>query len=48
MKLVTWEGMIDLIVVPIDDFDVVLDMELLLEKSAIPVPATGSLLIMGD
>ncbi|KAL5581856.1 hypothetical protein UlMin_014298 [Ulmus minor] len=31
-----------------DDFDVVLGMEFLLEKSAIPVPATGSLLIMGD
>ncbi|KAL5582147.1 hypothetical protein UlMin_014589 [Ulmus minor] len=31
-----------------DDFDVVLGMKFLLEKSAIPVPATGSLLIMGD
>ena len=48
VKLGTWEGTTDLIVVPMDDFDVVLGMEFLLEKSAIPVPATGSLLIMGD
>ena len=31
-----------------DDFDVILGMESLTEKGAIPIPATGSLLIMGE
>ena len=40
VKLGTWVGTTDLIVVPMDDFDVVLGMKFLLEKSAIPVPTT--------
>ena len=31
-----------------DDFDVILGMDFLTEKGAIPIPATGSLLIMGE
>ena len=48
VKIGTWEGQTDLVVVHMDDFDVVLGMEFLMEKGAIPIPATGSLLIMGD
>ena len=31
-----------------DDFDVILGMEFLVEKGVIPIPSTGSLLIMGE
>ena len=36
VKIVTWEGMIDLIVVQIDDFDVVLGMKFLAKKGVTP------------
>ena len=48
MKLGMWERTTDLIIVPMDDFDVVLGMEFLLKKSAIPIPVTGSLLTVGN
>ncbi|XP_062107132.1 uncharacterized protein LOC133818349 [Humulus lupulus] len=48
VKIDTWEGQTDLVVVHMDNFDVVLGMEFLTEKCAIPIPATGSLLIMGE
>ena len=38
----------DLIAVRMDDFDVLLGMEFLAEKGVIPIPSTGSLLIMGE
>ena len=48
MKIGSWEGQTDLVVVRMDDFDVILGMDFLTEKGAIPIPATGSLLIMGE
>ena len=47
MNIGTWEGTTDLIAVKMDDFDVILGMEFLAEKGVIPIPSTGSLLIMG-
>ena len=37
-----------MIVVRMDDFDVILGIKFLMEKDAIPVPSTGSLLIMSE
>ena len=48
MKTGSWEGQTDLVVMRMDDFDVILGMDFLTEKGAIPIPATGSLLIMGE
>lgn len=48
IKLGHWEGKTDLVVVPMDDFDVILGMEFLLEKKAIPIPNAHNLLIMGE
>ena len=48
LKNDTWERTTDLITVRMDDFDVILGMEFLEEKCAIPIPSTGSLLIMGE
>ena len=47
VKFSTWEGITDLIIVRMDDFDVILGMEFLSEKGTIPIPSIGSLLIMG-
>ncbi|XP_062103538.1 uncharacterized protein LOC133814616 [Humulus lupulus] len=47
-KIDMWEGQTDLVAVHMDDFDVVLGMEFLIEKDAIPISAIGSLLIMGE
>ena len=38
----------DFVVAQMDDFDVVLGMEFLLAHHVIPMPATNSLMIMGD
>ncbi|XP_060673257.1 uncharacterized protein LOC125420382 [Ziziphus jujuba] len=48
LKLGTWEDRVDLIVVPMDDFDVILGMDFLVKKKAIPIPAANSLLMMGE
>ena len=48
VKIGTWEGTTDLIVVRMDDFDVILSMKFLAKKGAIPTPSIGSLLIMGE
>ena len=48
VRIDTWEGQTDLVVVHMDDLDVVLGMDFLTEKGAILIPATGSLLIMGE
>ena len=48
VKIGTWEGTTDLIAVKMDDFDVILSMEFLAENGVIPIPSTGSLLIMGE
>ena len=48
MKIDTWEGTTNLIAMRMDDFDVILGMKFLAEKGAIPIPSTGSLLIMGE
>ena len=37
-----------MIAMRMDDFDVVLGMEFLAKKGVIPIPSTGSLLIMGE
>ena len=48
VKIGTWEGTTDLIAVRMDDFDVIWGMEFLAEKGTIPIPSTGSLLIMDE
>uniref|UniRef100_A0A803QP31 Uncharacterized protein n=1 Tax=Cannabis sativa TaxID=3483 RepID=A0A803QP31_CANSA len=48
VKIDGWEGQLDLVAVFMDDFDVVLGMEFLADMGAIPIPATGNLLIMGE
>ena len=48
VKIGTWEGTTDLITMRMDDFDVILGMEFLGKKGAIPIPSTSSLLIMGE
>ena len=46
VKIGTWEGTTDLIAVRMDDFDVIVGMEFLARKGIIPIPSTGSLLII--
>ena len=48
MKIGTWEGTTNLIALRMDNFDMILGMELLAEKGVIPILSTGSLLIMGE
>ena len=48
VQMGTWEGLIDLIVVKLDDFDVILVMDFLVDKGGIPIPGASSLLLMGD
>ena len=48
VRMGTWEGLIDLIVVKLDDFDVILGMDFLVDKGGIPIPGAHSLLLMGD
>ncbi|GJT21152.1 retrovirus-related pol polyprotein from transposon TNT 1-94 [Tanacetum coccineum] len=45
-KIGEWEGMIDLLVVPIDDFKVVLGLEFLDKVRAFPMPFANSLCIL--
>ncbi|WP_265645587.1 retropepsin-like aspartic protease, partial [Escherichia coli] len=48
VKIGTWEGLTDLIAVQLDDFDVILGMDFLMEKGGLPIPAAGSLVLMGE
>ena len=48
VKIGTWKGTTDLIAVKMDDFCVILGTESQAEKGVIPIPSTGSLLIMGE
>ena len=45
LKLRTWSGEMDLVVVHMDDFDVVLGMDFLLEHKVIPMPLAKYLVI---
>ncbi|KAF2325465.1 hypothetical protein GH714_028959 [Hevea brasiliensis] len=44
----SWNGEIDFTVIPLDDFDVVIEMEFLKKARAIPIPIADCLLLMGD
>ena len=46
VKIGTWEGTTNLIVVRMDDFNVILGIEFLAEKGSIPISSTRSSLIM--
>lgn len=48
IKLGTWEGVTDLSVVPMDDFQAVLGLEFLNKVRAIPMPFMSSVFIMGE
>ena len=48
IKLKGWSDPIDFVVVRIDDFDVVLEMEFLLEHQVIPRPLAKCLVIIGS
>ncbi|KAA0041740.1 gag-asp_proteas domain-containing protein [Cucumis melo var. makuwa] len=45
IKLGGWKGLVDFVVVKMDDFDVVLGMEFLLEHQLIPMPSAKCLAI---
>ncbi|KAA0051469.1 Asp_protease_2 domain-containing protein [Cucumis melo var. makuwa] len=47
MKLGGWEGLVDFVVVKMDDFNVVLGMEFLLEHQVIPMPSARCIVITG-
>ena len=48
IKLGGWKGRVDFVVVKMDDFDVVLEMEFLLEHQVIPMPSARCLVITGS
>ncbi|KAA0060659.1 Asp_protease_2 domain-containing protein [Cucumis melo var. makuwa] len=48
IKLGGWSGLVDFVVVKMDDFDVVLGMEFLLEHQVIPMPLAKCLAIIGS
>ncbi|KAA0041498.1 uncharacterized protein E5676_scaffold205G001550 [Cucumis melo var. makuwa] len=48
IRLGGWSGLVDFVVVKIDDFDVVLAMEFLLEHQVIPMPLAKCLVITGS
>lgn len=48
LKLGSWEDHVDLIVVPMDDFNVIVGMDFLVEKKEIVIPITNSLLMMQE
>ncbi|KAA0057470.1 reverse transcriptase [Cucumis melo var. makuwa] len=48
IKLEGWKGLVDFVVVKMDDFDVVLGMEFLLEHQVIPMPSAKCLAITGS
>ncbi|KAA0045511.1 Asp_protease domain-containing protein [Cucumis melo var. makuwa] len=45
IKLEGWKGLVDFVVIKMDDFDRVLGMELLLEHQVIPMPSAKCLVI---
>ncbi|KAA0063458.1 uncharacterized protein E5676_scaffold110G00320 [Cucumis melo var. makuwa] len=47
IRLGGWSGLVDFVVVKMDDFDVVLGMEFLLEHQVIPMPLAKCLVITG-
>ncbi|KAA0060640.1 uncharacterized protein E6C27_scaffold22G005260 [Cucumis melo var. makuwa] len=47
IRLRGWSGLVDFVVVKMDDFDVVLGMEFLLEHQVIPMPLAKCLVITG-
>ena len=48
IRLEGWNGLVYFMVVKMDDFDVVLEMEFLLEYQVIPMPLTKCLVITGS
>ncbi|KAL0546314.1 hypothetical protein IC582_016221 [Cucumis melo] len=48
IRLGGWSGLVDFVVVKMDDFDVVLGMEFLLEHQVIPMPLAKCLVITGS
>ncbi|KAA0057352.1 Asp_protease_2 domain-containing protein [Cucumis melo var. makuwa] len=48
IRLGGWSGLVDFVVVKMDDFDVVLEMEFLLEHQVIPMPLAKCLVITGS
>ncbi|TYK30024.1 hypothetical protein E5676_scaffold587G00340 [Cucumis melo var. makuwa] len=46
VKLGGWRGLVDFVVVKMDDFDVVLGMKFLLERHVIPIPSAKCLVII--
>ncbi|KAA0051690.1 uncharacterized protein E6C27_scaffold60G00710 [Cucumis melo var. makuwa] len=48
IRLGGWSGLVDFVVVKMDDFDVVLGMEFLLEQQVIPMPLANCLVIIGS
>ncbi|KAA0066320.1 uncharacterized protein E5676_scaffold328G00280 [Cucumis melo var. makuwa] len=48
IKLGGWKGRVDFVVVKMDDFDVVLEMEFLLEHQVIPMPSASCIVITGS
>ncbi|KAL0545180.1 hypothetical protein IC582_020327 [Cucumis melo] len=48
IRLEGWSGLVDFVVVKMDDFDVVLGMEFLLEHQVIPMPLVKCLVITGS
>ncbi|KAA0052886.1 uncharacterized protein E5676_scaffold186G001410 [Cucumis melo var. makuwa] len=48
IKLGGWKGLVDFVVVKMDDFDVVVEIEFLLEHQVIPIPSARCLVITGS
>ncbi|TYK18537.1 uncharacterized protein E5676_scaffold119G00360 [Cucumis melo var. makuwa] len=48
IKLRGWKGLVDFVVIKMDDFDVVLGMEFLIEHQVIPMPLAKCLVITGS
>ncbi|KAA0034361.1 Asp_protease domain-containing protein [Cucumis melo var. makuwa] len=48
IRLGGWSGLVNFVVVKMDDFDVVLGMEFLLEHQIIPMPLAKCLAITGS
>ncbi|KAA0067456.1 Asp_protease_2 domain-containing protein [Cucumis melo var. makuwa] len=48
IKLRRWKGLVDFMVVKMDDFDLLLGMEFLLEHQVIPMPSVKCLVITGS
>ena len=48
LKLGTWSSLVDFVIIKMDDFDVVLEMEFLLKHKVIPIPLANCLVITGS